>query len=754
MALGKNKKMAIKISDTAINILIGNKNRIYETHNIALENGVCKDGTVRDTDNIIELLNEYLDVNARDVKDVSFVLRGSDIITRYIEVPILKEDALREAVNYEFRQFIPEIDDYYTNYEIIEKINTQEKKAYKILLVAVTRKKIDPIVEISEGINKELDVIDVLSNTIARVLRSSDQIIREESTGVFYFGSDSSTLTIIEDNILKFERNLPFGVKNIFNQAYLEMSASTLDIKEIEDVFDRNPNLTNSFQNLLSSVNNTIRYYNSDKKNKPVTNFIIICADIAINNMEKYLEKYFELPCLLIKDPIDLGLKIKFDENFSQYIASYGLFLRNNKKLLNLNPKAIYNVKDKEKLDKLLVALTLTVLLLMASISVPFIIINKIMAKDIASIEAEIVKYEEIVEKNTQLKAENSQIEYFINRVKNIENSTTKTSEILAKVNTYVPKEITFMSLSFSNSGSINISGESDTYSAIPGKGIQPIVNDLRGYYKTKRVDGKKKSVWVPSILLSDEENTRYCYKIDLHHYYQSINHEVLKQKFRKVFKDSELLWLLDEIADSINTATEEDLIELSLSGEIEVDPNTGIPIGNYMSQYSGNFYLSSFDHWVKEELHVKHYYRYMDDVVIFASSKEELHEIHRKVTAYTRDYLHLNIKGNYQIFPTKVRGVDFVGYRFFGEYTLLRKSTAINFKRKMRACRKKMENNIPPTYSEWCSFNSYKGWLGNCDSYRLSKKYIEPLIDYMQDYYEKEVKGHAEVYRGFLQCG
>lgn len=293
-----------------------------------------------------------------------------------------------------------------------------------------------------------------------------------------------------------------------------------------------------------------------------------------------------------------------------------------------------------------------------------------------------------------------------------------------------------------------------DTYSAIPGKGIQPIVNDLRGYYKTKRVDGKKKSVWVPSILLTDEENTRYCYKIDLHHYYQSINHEVLKQKFRKVFKDPELLWLLDEIADSINTATEEDLIELSLSGEIEVDPNTGIPIGNYMSQYSGNFYLSSFDHWVKEELHVKHYYRYMDDVVIFASSKEELHEIHRKVTAYTRDYLHLNIKGNYQIFPTKVRGVDFVGYRFFGEYTLLRKSTAINFKRKMRACRKKMENNIPPTYSEWCSFNSYKGWLGNCDSYRLFKKYLEPLIEYMQNYYEREVKDHGEVYKCYVQCG
>lgn len=292
-----------------------------------------------------------------------------------------------------------------------------------------------------------------------------------------------------------------------------------------------------------------------------------------------------------------------------------------------------------------------------------------------------------------------------------------------------------------------------DTYSAIPHRGIQPIVNDLRGYYRKKKVNGKEKKVWIPSILLSDEENTRYCYKIDLHHYYQSINHELLKQKYRKVFKDPDLLWLLDEIADSINTATEEDLIELYLSGEVEADPNTGIPIGNYMSQYSGNFYLSSFDHFVKEELQVKHYYRYMDDIVIFAGTKEKLWEIHRRVTAYIQENLHLNIKGNYQVFPTKVRGVDFVGYRFFGEYTLLRKSTAITFKRKMRSYRKKMENNIPPTYSEWCSYNSYQGWLMNCDSYRLYKKYMEPLIEYMNNYYESEVKNHGEIRKCSVKC-
>ena len=93
---------------------------------------------------------------------------------------------------------------------------------------------------------------------------------------------------------------------------------------------------------------------------------------------------------------------------------------------------------------------------------------NKLIARDIASIETDIARYTEIVKKNSDLKAENNKMEYFINRIKDIENSTTKTSDILTKINSYVPKEITFMSLSFSNSGSINITGESDTYNAIP----------------------------------------------------------------------------------------------------------------------------------------------------------------------------------------------------------------------------------------------------------------------------------------------
>lgn len=469
MSIVNNKKLSIQITDTSINILIGNKNKIYETHTIELENGDCKDGNVRDKDSIVKLLNDYLDVNGRDVKNVSFVLRGSDIITRYIEVPILKNDALIEAVNFEFKQFIPDIDDYYMNYEIVEKINTKEKKAYKILLVAATKEKINPIIEIAEEIGKELEVIDILSNSIARVLKSSDHIASEESTGIFYFGADSSTLGIIEGNVLKFERNLPFGIKNIFNEVYEEAAVTALDSKKVTNVFENNEQLMMNFENLLASVNNTVRYYNSEKTNKPVTNFIIICADMIMTNMEKYLEKYFELPCILVKDPSDLGLKLKFKDNFPKYISSYGLLLRgNDNKLLNLSPKTIKKEKDKANIDKVLLRVPILILIAIIAIGIPFLVMNKIITKEIANIEADIARYNEIVVKNQQLQSEINKMEYFINRIKDIDNSTSNTSEIISKLNTYVPKEITFEGFSFTDSGLINISGKSSTYSAIP----------------------------------------------------------------------------------------------------------------------------------------------------------------------------------------------------------------------------------------------------------------------------------------------
>lgn len=243
-----------------------------------------------------------------------------------------------------------------------------------------------------------------------------------------------------------------------------------------------------------------------------------------------------------------------------------------------------------------------------------------------------------------------------------------------------------------------------DTYSAIPDRGI---------HFGLKRVQ---------KDIIMDEEGCRYCLKIDAKQYYPSIDHKILKEKYRKIFKDKNLLRLLDEIIDS----TEE---------------NAGIPIGNYLSQYSGNFYLSSFDHWIKEEKYVKHYHRYMDDIVIFGKTKEELRLLLKDINLYFEEKLHLTIKDNWQIFPTYIRGVDFLGYRIFKDYILLRKSVYKKMRKKMVYINKKVNSGNMMNYSEWCSINSYKGWLIHCNSFRLRRKYIEPLIPHSKKYYKVNIK-------------
>ena len=274
-----------------------------------------------------------------------------------------------------------------------------------------------------------------------------------------------------------------------------------------------------------------------------------------------------------------------------------------------------------------------------------------------------------------------------------------------------------------------------DTYSAIPGRGIHSALRKLRHAMDTT------------------PDELKYCLKIDCQKFYPSIDHELLKVAYRRKYKDPNFLELIDEIIDSVSTclATDENVkfyesmgkeirIITGQNGEKFID-DVGIPIGNYVSQYDGNFFLSPFDHWVKEVLHIKHYYRYMDDVCIFASSKEELHRIFDSVELYLKENLHLRIKRNYQIFPSYIRGIDFVGYRLFRDYTLLRKSTASQMKKRLTGILEKMKAGQGMTFSEYCTVSSYKGWTDHCDSFRLVKKYIVPLQSFTADYYINHIK-------------
>lgn len=206
------------------------------------------------------------------------------------------------------------------------------------------------------------------------------------------------------------------------------------------------------------------------------------------------------------------------------------------------------------------------------------------------------------------------------------------------------------------------------TYSCIRRRGIHRCLRDV------------KKA-------LCNVEATQYCLKLDIKKFYPSVNKQILKEKLRTKFKDADLLWLLDEIIDS---------------------NEKGLPLGNYLSQWFGNFYLNDFDHWLKEKKKVK-YFRYCDDLVILHYDKEFLHELRKEIQRYLRDNLNLYLS-KYQVFPVEKRGINFVGYVIFHTHVLLRKSIKVRLKRMLRKRR-----NL-------ASISSYNGWLVHADCINLRR--------------------------------
>jgi hypothetical protein len=103
--------------------------------------------------------------------------------------------------------------------------------------------------------------------------------------------------------------------------------------------------------------------------------------------------------------------------------------------------------------------------------------------------------------------------------------------------------------------------------------------------------------------------------------------------------------------------------------------------------------------------------------MVILADNKPCLHQLLFEISKYLQENLRLEVKDNYQVFPVKDRGIDFVGYVFFHTHVLLRKSIKQSFARMLG------RNKNPQ------SIASYKGWAKHCNSKNLVKKLLNEQV-------------------------
>ena len=152
--------------------------------------------------------------------------------------------------------------------------------------------------------------------------------------------------------------------------------------------------------------------------------------------------------------------------------------------------------------------------------------------------------------------------------------------------------------------------------------------------------------IFLRNEYMKSKDNNIYFLKCDICKYFPSINHDILISMLEKIdFSDDEM-WIMKKlIKEQPDNATK------------------GLPLGNQTSQWFALLYLNGVDHFIKEQLKIKHYVRYMDDMILIHKDKEYLSLCKKKIEEYCNNILDLELNDKTQIGMTK-NGIDFLGYR------------------------------------------------------------------------------------------
>ncbi len=196
----------------------------------------------------------------------------------------------------------------------------------------------------------------------------------------------------------------------------------------------------------------------------------------------------------------------------------------------------------------------------------------------------------------------------------------------------------------------------------------------------------------------------------DITHYFDTIDHAELKRILARKIKDTRLLRLLDVIIDH------------RVPGH---PPGTGLPIGALTSQLFANVYLNELDHYVKEQMGVKGYVRYMDDFLLFGESKPQLRQWLAMVRAFTGEQLKLELKEKALRLAPVSQGVPFLGFRIFPAIIRLDRRHLVRFRRSIRKREQAYENGEIDEAALSRSVNSLIAHVAHANTHKMRQSFF-----------------------------
>ena len=237
---------------------------------------------------------------------------------------------------------------------------------------------------------------------------------------------------------------------------------------------------------------------------------------------------------------------------------------------------------------------------------------------------------------------------------------------------------------------------------------LEPLIDRTFIYdsYATRKGKGTHKAIKRAQRFL---KSNYYYLKTDIAKYFDSIDHDILLNLVEKKVKDKKTLLLVERIIRNSDTSR-------------GLEAGKGLPIGNLTSQFFANVYLDPLDHFLKDNLSVKCYIRYMDDTVVFSSSKEYLKKMLKKIKTFLADCLGLALNYKATFLNSRLHGLPFLGFRIFPNLIRIKQENLQRMKKRMQKRMIEFQEDLISEEKFVMSMRSMFEHIGFADSYRLRR--------------------------------
>ncbi|MBT4526185.1 MAG: RNA-directed DNA polymerase (Reverse transcriptase) [Deltaproteobacteria bacterium] len=196
----------------------------------------------------------------------------------------------------------------------------------------------------------------------------------------------------------------------------------------------------------------------------------------------------------------------------------------------------------------------------------------------------------------------------------------------------------------------------------------------------------------------------RYYLRADIKKHFESMDHDILLNLVTRKVKDKKTLQLIRKIIKGVPW-------------------EKGLPIGNLTSQFLANVYLNQLDHYIKEQLKVRYYVRYMDDMVFLSNDKVFLKQIKQVISQYLENKLKLTLKTKATYINKRSNGIGFLGARIFPHFLRVKSASFKRGIKRLNQVSNQYKNRKILIVNYTSSLSSIMGHLDFFNSYQLRLK-------------------------------